>query len=168
MNSTPDPRARAHVSDQPRVLALDLGTTAGWAVHANARITSGSVCFSPGRMQGPGMRFLKFRHWLTDQKAHAGGFDQVVYEDVRNHTGTDAAHIYGGFLATLQAWCEHHQIPYRGVGVGTIKKFATGKGNADKTAMIEAARAAGYHPTDHNEADAIALLRLTIRRTREG
>ncbi len=34
----------------------------------------------------------------------------------------------------------------------------TGKGNADKAAMIAAIRARGFRPTDDNEADAIALL----------
>ena len=46
--------------------------------------------------------------------------------------GTDAAHVYGGFLATLTSWCEQRAIAYQGVPVGTIKRFITGKGNADK------------------------------------
>jgi Holliday junction resolvasome RuvABC endonuclease subunit len=42
--------------------------------------------------------------------------------------------------------------------VGTIKKHATGKGNAGKQAVIAAMQAKGYHPKDDNEADALALL----------
>ncbi|WP_445811149.1 hypothetical protein [Yoonia sp.] len=42
--------------------------------------------------------------------------------------------------------------------VGTIKRHATGHGNAPKQAMIAAARARGYRPADDNEADAIAIL----------
>ena len=49
-------------------------------------------------------------------------------------------------------------MPYEGVPVGTIKRFATGKGNADKTAMTATMRARGFAPADDNEADAIALL----------
>ena len=49
-------------------------------------------------------------------------------------------------------------MPYEGVPVGTIKRHATGKGNADKEAMIAAARARGFNPADDNEADAIAIL----------
>ena len=56
--------------------------------------------------------------------------------------GVDAAHAYGGFMAHLTAWCEHHNIPYAGVPVGTIKKHATGKGNASKDLMIGAAKGA--------------------------
>jgi Holliday junction resolvasome RuvABC endonuclease subunit len=42
--------------------------------------------------------------------------------------------------------------------VGTIKKHATGKGNAPKQAMIHAACKRGFSPADDNEADAIAIL----------
>ena len=51
---------------------------------------------------------------------------------------------YGGFLATLTAWCEEQSIPYQGVPVGTIKRFIAGKGNADKQAVIAAVRARGF------------------------
>ena len=40
----------------------------------------------------------------------------------------------------------------------TWKKTIAGKGNADKEAMIAAARARGFSPADDNEADAIAIL----------
>ena len=72
--------------------------------------------------------------------------------------GVDAAHAYGGFLAHVTAWCEHHQIPYEAVPVGTIKRHATGKGNANKEAMVTAMRNRGFNPCDDNEADALALL----------
>ena len=42
--------------------------------------------------------------------------------------------------------------------VGVIKRFATGKGNAGKDAVIAAMRARGFSPADDNEADALALL----------
>lgn len=59
-------------------------------------------------------------------------------------------------------WCEGHGIPYQGVPVGTIKRFATGKGNAPKDAVIAAMRARGFAPADDNEADALALLLWAI------
>ena len=46
--------------------------------------------------------------------------------------------------------------------MGTIKKHATGKGNAGKAAMIAAARARGFAPQDDNEADALALLAWAV------
>ena len=141
------------------LLALDLGTTTGWALRTpDARIVSGTMSFRPGRFEGGGMRYLRFRRWLTELKATTEGIEAVYFEEVRRHAGVDAAHAYGGFLATLTAWCEHHQIPYSGVPVGTIKKHAAGKGNATKGEMVAAARARGHTPGDDNEADALALL----------
>jgi Holliday junction resolvasome RuvABC endonuclease subunit len=46
--------------------------------------------------------------------------------------------------------------------VGTIKKHATGKGNAGKDQMIEAMQLRGHPVTDDNEADALALLHCAL------
>ncbi len=153
----------ADVSGLGAVLALDLGTTTGWALRdADGSITSGTVSFRPDRFSGGGMRFLRFKHWLTEVKNAAGGIDAVYLEEVRRHAGTSASQIYGGWLAILTAWCERHGIPYQGVPVGTIKRYVTGKGNAPKQAVIEAVKARGFAPADDNEADAIALLLWAI------
>ena len=141
------------------ILALDLGTVTGWALRSpDGTASSGAVSFRPDRFEGGGMRYLRFKHWLTEIKNTAGGIDAVYLEEVRRHAGTNAAHIYGGFLAHVTAWCEHHGIPYQGVPVGTIKRHVTGKGNASKQAVIAAVRERGFNPVDDNEADAIALL----------
>jgi Holliday junction resolvasome RuvABC endonuclease subunit len=108
------------------------------------------------------MPFLRFRQWLTEVKNACNGFDAVYFEEVRNHAGIDAAHKYGGFLAHLTSWCEHQQIPYQGIPVGTIKKHVTGKGNASKAEVIAAVRARGFDPKDDNEADSLALLDLIL------
>ena len=145
------------------ILALDLRTHTGWALHhMDGTITSGTEHFKPQRFEGGGMRYLRFKRWLTEIKQVGDGIAAVYFEEVRRHAGVDAAHAYGGFLATLTAWCEHHQIPYQGVPVGTIKKHATGKGNAGKDEMLAAARARGFMPADDNEADALALLHWAI------
>lgn len=148
---------------QNTVLALDLGTTTGWALRsADGSISSGTESFKPHRFEGGGMRYLRFKHWLTEVKQTSDGIDAVYFEEVRRHLGVDAAHAYGGFMAHLTAWCEHHQIPYQGVPVGTIKKHATGKGNASKDEMIAAMKARGHSPSDDNEADALALLHYAL------
>ncbi len=147
----------------PSILALDLGTQTGWAIRdRDGTVTSGSESFKPRRFEGGGMRYLRFKRWLTEIKQSCDGIDAVYFEEVRRHAGVDAAHAYGGFMAHLTAWCEHHQIPYQGVPVGTIKKHATGKGNASKDQMIHSAQLRGHTPADDNEADAIALLRWAI------
>lgn len=151
------------------IFALDLGTQTGWALTSrDGSITSGSQSFKPQRFEGGGMRFLRFKRWLTDIKQCNDGINQVVFEEVRRHVGVDAAHAYGGFMGQLTAWCEHHQIPYQGIPVGTIKKHATGKGNASKGEMVASVRARGHAPADDNEADAIALLYLAREMATEG
>jgi Holliday junction resolvasome RuvABC endonuclease subunit len=137
------------------ILALDLGTHTGWATRSGGVVLSGVQNFSGSRYDGGGMRFLRFSRWLDEVGAEA---TEVVFEEVRRHAGTDAAHIYGGFLALLTKWCEEYGIPYRGIPVPVIKKHATGKGNADKAAMIAAAIARGWAPADDNEADALWIL----------
>src|SRR3546814_14087990 len=101
------------------------------------------------------MRFLRFKRWLTDIKQCNDGIDQVVFEEVRRHVGVDVAHAYGGFMGQLTAWCEHHQIPYQGIPVGTIKKHATDKGNASKDEMVASVRARGHAPADDTAAAAL-------------
>ena len=147
------------------ILALDLGTTTGWALSLPDRsVTHGFVSFKPQRFEGGGMRYLRFRRWLdevlatTAPSSGVSGLDAVYFEEVRRHLGVDAAHAYGGFLATLTSWCEHQKIPYQGVPVGTIKRHVTGKGNAGKSEMVSAMRARGYLVADDNEADALAVL----------
>lgn len=141
-----------------KILALDLGTTAGFACGDAEHHISGTWSLAQSRFDGGGMRFVKFRGRLNEA-LNAYRFEIVYYEEVRRHIGVDAAHVYGGLQAVLQSWCEENRIAYQGVPVGTIKKFATGYGNAKKERMIEAAIAWGYCPVDHNEADAIALFR---------
>jgi hypothetical protein len=145
------------------IMALDLGTTTGWAIRGfDGFITSGTVSFRPGRFDGGGMRYLRFINWLTEVDRLTGPISTIWFEEVRRHAGTDAAHVYGGLMATLTAWAELRGVPYEGVPVGSIKKHATGKGNAQKQAIIAAAVARGFSPADDNEADAIALLLWAI------
>ena len=152
-----------HTACGTSILALDLGTQTGWALLGrDGAITSGSEIFKPQRFEGGGMRYLRFKRWITEVKQSADGLNAVFFEEVRRHAGVDAAHTYGGFMAHLTAWCEHHQIPYQGVPVGTIKKHATGKGNASKDEMTAAARLRGHVPADDNEADALALLHWAV------
>lgn len=137
-------------------LALDLGTTTGFCIGHRGATVSGHVNFKPARFDGGGMRYIKFRAWLNELRG-AYPIDVVYFEEVRRHAGTDAAHVYGGLMATLTAWCEENGVPYEGVPVGEIKRSWTGKGNAPKEAMIAEAVRRGYAPADDNEADAIAL-----------
>lgn len=146
------------------ILGLDLGTKTGWATGTNSN-ESGVWDLKPDRFQSPGMRFAHFSRYLSDLY-RLKKFDAVFYEEVRMHMGVDAGHAYGGFLATLQMFCETKKIPYDGVPVGTIKKHATGKGVAPKDKMLAAAVKAfpKVNIVDHNQADALFVWRIGLER----
>lgn len=158
------------------ILALDLGTTMGWALGLrDGKLRSGSESFAARRNEGPGQRWLKFQAWLGQQYHAAGELQAIYYELVMAHGGgkgkdgnprgmnVAAAHAYGGFEAFLQAFADRNRIRLVGVGVGTIKKSATGRGNAKKEDVIAAMRARGHRVIDDNHGDALALLEYAQR-----
>lgn len=145
------------------VLALDLGTTTGWMLKQKGGAHAhGFWNLKGGRFEGGGMRYLRFRAHLAEMHK-LSPIKYIAFEEVRRHNGTDAAHVYGGLLATMASWAEENGIPYAGEPVQTIKKFVTGKGNAGKPQMIAAVRKQGFEGVvDENEADAIALMLLKL------
>lgn len=147
-------------------LALDLGTHCGFAIaRADGRIESGTEHFALKSADGEGVRFVNFRRWLVELKGANEHLGAVAFEKVIAHgPGAQAGHVYGGFVAVLMMFCEHHQLCYNGFHVGTIKKAWTGNGAAKKPDMIARCRALGFAPGSDNEADAIALLHLALDR----
>jgi len=145
------------------ILALDLGTTTGFAIGSSGHLVSGTWGLKPGRFDGGGMRFVKFKARLDELHA-ASGFGHVFFEEVRRHAGTDASHVYGGLMATLTAWCEEKGVPYEGLPVGEIKKAFTGNGNASKALMIAECERRGFMVSGDDEADAIAIFHLALQR----
>ncbi len=147
------------------LIAFDLGTKCGYAARINGQVNSGVMDLAPAssrKHEGAGLRYMRFREKLSVLLSEANAVSVAVFESVRRHLGVDAAHVYGGLLATLTSECERRNIPYEGIGVQEIKRYATGKGNAGKEEVIAAVRVMGYDPIDDNEADAIALLYYKI------
>lgn len=140
-----------------RFLGIDPGTNCGWAVldQDGNRLDSGVWSLKSKRLEGGGMRYLRAqRRVLALLDEH--GPCVLAFEEVKRHAGTQAAHVYGGLVAVLQAACEARSVPYQGVGVGTVKKLATGKGNAGKQAMVDAACEQWDHVCERDdEADAL-------------
>jgi Holliday junction resolvasome RuvABC endonuclease subunit len=143
------------------ILALDLGTKLGWA-YSDCGIFHGVENLHPYKHCPRAFRFAKFTEWLN--RTHA---DVIVYEDIKRHAGTAAAHMWGGYEAILLAHCLRNGIETAWLGVGEIKRHATGKGNAPKNEVIAAMRARGFEPTDDNDADALALLFAYLEREEE-
>lgn len=145
------------------ILALDLGTTMGWAMRLpNGTIRSGVQKLAGGKNHGIGRRYLNLRRWLAAAQCGAA-IGAVFYEEVRGHRGTRAAQVYGGMEATLTAWCEEQGIAYTGVPVTTLKKDVAGHGRAEKEAVRVAVGMLGMPmPHDLNESDALSVLAWAV------
>lgn len=142
------------------VLTLDLGITLGWATNTPGSTTSGVEDFSKQWGESAGMCMLRFKSWL-DRITMMAQVTEIHYELVQGYRSGAAARVWAGFWSHLLSWCEEAAIPCSGVPVATLKKWATGKGNANKQAMIDAAVAKGWLPEgseSHDEADALHLL----------
>jgi len=139
-------------------LGLDLATLTGWGSWVDGNLNSGLKSFSL-KGQSDGQRYSRFSEWLN-KTIQEQPWDIVVYEKVHRHMGTQAAHIYGYFEGELLKLCHDSGIKCKGVGVGSVKKLATGKGNAKKGQMIVAARRAFPDQSigDDNQADALFIL----------
>jgi crossover junction endodeoxyribonuclease RuvC len=152
------------------ILALDLGTHAGWAVSLeNGSIRSGE--WNLGRRspsEGAGLRFLRFKQALIQFRKGTPHIGQVVYEEVMFSGGKfaqsqTAAQLFGGWRAILTSWCETHEIPYQGIHNATLKKYMLGKVHkVTKNDMIFAVKALGHAPATDNEADALGLLYVAL------
>jgi Holliday junction resolvasome RuvABC endonuclease subunit len=170
-----------------KILSLDLGTKTGFALLENGSVTSGTWLLATDkelreqkkakRERCCEMRVEKLFK-LVSQLMPA---DHVYFEDVQFCTSQAQAQLWASFrgaimLAVCKPSCVVHAIP-----VGTLKKFATGKGNAQKDQMASAllqARPDFYavgsgpkgepqildrvnmRPMDDNEVDALHLLNL--------
>lgn len=145
------------------IFGIDLGSDCGYSVFdlsTNKLIAYGTLELNENKHQGGGWRFLTFEI-LLNAMIEKYQPKAIGYELVRRHVGTEAAHVYGGLLATLQVACEKKSIPYTGYDVKAIKKAFTGNGNAKKDLMTSTANtkySLNLNPEkDHDAADAIAI-----------
>ena len=153
-----------------QTLALDLGTTTGWALWKEGTVTSGSWLLATpkelrqqrkrgGERRGD-LRFHRLREHIAAAIA-AHGIEQIIFEDVLFLSSQAQSQLWASLRAAV--WCYSIQVSVDCVHTGTLKKFATGNGNADKAAMVAALGALPApwnRPVgDHNEADALWILR---------
>jgi Holliday junction resolvasome RuvABC endonuclease subunit len=143
-------------------LALDPATKCGWAHSSGA---FGTWDLSAKRDESKGMRLVRLRAQLNEVLRL--GVDYVFFEAARHAAGTNALVVQSELQGIIKIWCEDNRAlglikEYRGIGPSEIKKFATGKGNANKEAMIAAAKKRFPHCDiqDDNQADALMLLEL--------
>ena len=125
-------------------LCIDPGRSCGWAVaDAGKPVVWGRWDLRNKPNESSGMAWLRLRTYLQEMLAGRPRDVLVVYEDVRAHKGTAAAHTYGAIASIIQAEVETLRdeggVHLEAVGVGTWKRSLTGKGNAGKPRYIEEA-----------------------------
>jgi Holliday junction resolvasome RuvABC endonuclease subunit len=138
------------------LLAIDPGSACGWAVHDADRIVASGVWnLAPRRGDSPGVRYLKLRSRLTDVKDRWPELELVAVEQA-HHRGGAATEYAIGIVTHVQSWCAEVGVEHLTINTSVVKKAATGRGNADKAAMVAAARAwwPGWEPETDDEADA--------------
>lgn len=145
-----------------KFLGLDCATKTGWAVvdDAGVIIESGVQDFTKRRGESNGLLFLRFRNWLQDIIGSLGPSSLVVAYEQAHFRGGAATEVCVGLQTRVQEVAELLKAQYVPVTTSEVKRFATGKGNADKVQMIEAAFSVlGRVPLDDNEADAVHIAR---------
>ena len=138
------------------ILAIDPGTKCGWALHDGARVVeSGTWDLSLRRGDSRGMRYVYLRAKLNAIGSGYGVPDLVVVEQAHHRGGAATEYAYG-VSTRVEEWCADFNAEHTTAHGATVKKFATGKGNAGKPAMVAAAekRWPGHQCVDDNEADA--------------
>lgn len=157
-----------------RLLALDLGTKTGWALHDQGTVTSGTwVLATPKEvktLRAQGLdRCCDFRTSRLRQHLHNVDPHVIVFEDVQFATSLLQVQLWSSLRAMV--WLESATRKVVAVDVGTLKKFATGNGKADKEHMAQAAHKAGFGggsverfmDADDNEIDAWWLLQHELK-----
>jgi len=154
-----------------KILAIDPATLSGWAL---SKDIYGTWNLRTRSDETWGMKLIRFKKHYTEVLDAYPSIKMVVYERPAGRN-TRAIITQSKVIGVIESVAEQRGLEYKAFSAGEIKKFATGKGNCGKPAMIEAAREKyGYIGDDDNEADALHLLHLakhvllptTIRRTK--
>lgn len=152
-------------------MAVDLGSHYAIAVRSAHKNLPAVISFDTKQMTH-GKRVMRFFHDVhrAMRTTEHGIVSEIYFERVRAHDGQIAGMLYGAFYGALHLRAEQCDVPIYGVPVQHIKKFATGRGNASKKAMVAALVKAGFQSIvspggvdNDNIADALALLLLAER-----
>jgi crossover junction endodeoxyribonuclease RuvC len=136
-----------------RVVSFDLSLTAtGWCVSDTA--VEWGVFNPPAKM-----RDIPRIDWVAKQCAQwARSADLVVMEDFAFAASMSFAREIAGLSYMVRHWLWKHQKPYVLVAPTSVKKMATGKGNADKSLVMKSVFQRWAHDCDNdNSADAVTL-----------
>lgn len=134
-----------------------------------AQLVGGQWNLSIGNWDTQSIRLIRLKQFLEITAP-----DMIFYEEVkyvgqsapggqkmnltalvaRAVSGSQVVHTMQGILVT---WAEERDIPCQAIPIGTLKRYATGKGNANKVDMINAANSqfgTDFDPETYEETGA--------------
>lgn len=129
-------------------LTLDLGTSTGWAILKHSTLyTSGTILLASdnelanqrkeGKERTLDLRFTRLYAFIIKTiTEHA--IEQVIFEDVQFSSTQMQGQLWASLRTAIWASAQLHPLKVFSVPVGTLKKFATGSGSAQKDQMIDA------------------------------
>lgn len=140
------------------VLGLDLGTNCGYSyayvkdkeliVPEKLNMHIGQWDLSAGPYDSGALRFVRLRQFLSVLKPDLVAFEDVRYTPSEKLTkfnmhailarAATSCEFFGALKATVSSWAEENGVSCGSFPIGTIKRRATGKGNANKSDMIKA------------------------------
>lgn len=150
------------------ILALDIATNCGYAYGSlDSEIVSGSWNFTPRHNESKGMRLVNFKRELNQLREI--GIGLLVFERVSGFHKNSLV-VMAEMHGVVKEWAETAGIPYRSYSSNEIKLYATGKGNASKDEMCNAAiyKFGVDCECDDNRADALALFHLAACQYSDG
>lgn len=144
-----------------KILSLDLATVTGWAYNQPS-INGGVWNLKPKTGSSDGMKQIKLRSHLKDFIDTVGGVDLIVYEKPAGRFISGVISV-AELVGVVKVFCEDNGINYTSFRPTEIKKWATGKGNSGKPAMLAQAkkRWPNVHIIDDNQSDAMLMLAMT-------
>jgi len=179
-----------------RMLGLDFSSSTGAAFCdvipgqpvTNAQIFSCQWNLAVGPHDTNSIRYVRLKYFLQ-----LTGPDLIFYEEVK-YTGKTAgigkmplgaiiaraitgAQVVHSLSAVMLTWAEQNNVPVQSIPISTLKKYATGKGNANKIDMINACNeqfGTELNPEEYetsgvdNIADATFLCAMAVQNYAEG
>lgn len=138
---------------QPRVVGLDLSLTA-----------TGVAAGAADTLRFPRLKGIPRLVALRDEiLARCADADLVLIEGYSFNSRVGGEHL-GELGGVVRVGLFEHGIRYVEIPPAVVKKFATGKGNAPKDAVLTAAVRLGFDGDDNNGADAWWLRQLGLYR----
>jgi Holliday junction resolvasome RuvABC endonuclease subunit len=148
----------AKVATKKNILGIDQATKCGIAYElVGSKPKSELWLLEIRNKESQGMKWLRFESKLKNFIV-INKIEVIAYELPAGRNINPIIHS-SKLICIIEKLCAEMNLEYIELSTGSIKKFATGNGNAKKDLMVEFAKKLwAYDGEDDNEADALHIL----------